>query len=159
MMTTGKSGIVRKNPPQSNGSSLKRTRVKQSCTRCRKQKVKCSGEVPCERCVRCKEEDSCEHWRPVAEKTKTADTLEKLEGCAYYRPVLLKVAMDFAHRGKPAPDLVVQLARLWLMVVVHQKGANKEFAKAEIARRTLIPIAHFEVGAHFTISAPLSGRA
>ena len=109
--------------------------------------------------MRCNEKDSCELWHRVAGRPKTADTLEKLEACAYYRPVLLKVAMDFAHRGKPAPDLVVQLARLWLMVVVHQKGANKEFAKAEIARRTLIPVAHFEVGAHFTISAPLSGRA
>ena len=109
--------------------------------------------------MRCNEKDSCELWHRVAGRPKTADTLEKLEACAYYRPVLLKVAMDFAHRGKPAPDLVVQLARLWLMVVVHQKGANKEFAKAEIARCTRIPTAYFEVGAHFTVSAPLSGRA
>ena len=154
------------NPPdqQSTGASLKRTRAKQSCTRCRKQKVKCSGKVPCERCVRCNEADSCELWNRVAGRPKTAVTLEKLEACAYYRPVLVKVAMDFAHRGQPAPDLVVQLARLWLMVVVHQKDVNKEFVKAEIARRTLIPIAHFKVSAHFysaklalRLSAPLSG--
>ena len=143
------------NPPdqQSTGVSLKRTRAKQSCTRCRKQKLKCSGEVPCERCVRCNEQDSCELWHRVAGRPKNADTLQKLEACAYYRPVLLKVAMDFAHRGKPAPDLVVQLARLWLMVAVHQKGADRVFAVGEIARRTRIPIAHFKVGA---VICPLS---
>jgi len=138
------SGETLKRHMLSTGAPLKRTHAKQSCTRCRKQKAKCSGEVPCERCVRCNEQDSCELWHRVAGRPKNADTLEKLEACAYYRPVLLKVAMDFAHRGKPAPDLVVQLARLWLLVAVHQKGADKEFAKAEIARRTLIPLAHFK---------------
>ena len=43
----------------------------------------------------------------------------------------LSLDFEFTDQGKPAPDLLVQLARLWLMVAVHQKGANKEFAKEE----------------------------
>ena len=151
-------------PPgqQSTGASLKRTRhtpATQACTRCRKHKLKCCGEVPCERCVR--HSDSCELWQRIIQRPKKAvvrrpkhpDALERLETCAYYRPVLVQIAITSAHRGKPAPDLVVQLARLWLMVAVHQKGADRVFAVGEIARRTRIPIAHFKVGA---VICPLS---
>ena len=109
-------------PTNQNGPSLKRThpRAKQSCTRCRKHKLKCSGEVPCERCVSRNEQDSCELWHRVApvsmDQSTDSDKLEEVEACAYYVPVLLKVAFDFAHLEKKAPDLVVQLARLWLAV-------------------------------------------
>jgi len=44
------------------------------------------------------------------------------------------------EEGKPAPDLLVQLARLWLTVAVYQKGADIEFAKQEISRSTMIPL-------------------
>ena len=144
MMTTGKSGLVRKNPPQINGSSLKRPRARQSCTRCRKQKLKCSGEVPCTRCISRKLGHKCELWHRVTGRPKdegTAVVLETLETCGYYSNVLQKLSLDLAHRGKPAPDLLVQLARLWLTVAVQQKGVNTEFAKEEIARSTMIPLA------------------
>jgi hypothetical protein len=145
-------------PTNQNGPSLKRThpRAKQSCTRCRKHKLKCSGEVPCERCVRRNEQDSCELWHRVNKRQGVYDTwekLQKLQACAYYIPVLLKIASDFVHREMPPPELVVQLARLWLMVLVHQKGVNKEFAKQKISGCTMIPLVDFQVCAYFIILA------
>jgi hypothetical protein len=84
------------------------------------------------------------------DQSTDSDKLEEVEACAYYVPVLLKVAFDFAHLEKKAPDLVVQLARLWLAVLVRQKGADEELAKQKIARSIMIPLASFQVGAaHF----------
>ena len=100
------------------------------------------------RCVRRNEQDLCVLWhRQVAGRAEHF-VPKDLEACAYYRPLLLKIALDFAHRELPLPELVVQLARLWVMVLVQQKGLCKEFAKEEIARRTMIPIAHFKVAAY-----------
>ena len=132
-------------PPkqQITAAPLKRARARQSCTRCRKQKLKCSGEVPCVRCVSRGLQDKCELWHRITggpKDTGTAVFLETLEPCGYYSDVLQKLSLNLAQQGKPAPDLLVQLARLWLMVAVHQKGVNTEFAKEEIARSTMIPI-------------------
>jgi len=73
-------------PPkqQITAAPLKRSRARQSCTRCRKQKLKCSGEVPCVRCVRRNEQDTCELWHRVT-KSKRVMKPEAHDGC---HPVL-----------------------------------------------------------------------
>ena len=120
-------------------AGLKRSRARQSCTRCRKQKLKCSGEVPCERCVRRNEQDSCQLWHRITGRPKHA--APSLPPCAYYSACLGKVASNLAAHGQTVPDLVVQMARLWLMVAVQQGGADKQVAKTEIAKNTKVPLA------------------
>ena len=132
--------VKRESDQNSSGASLKRSRARQSCTRCRTQKLKCSGEVPCARCVIRKEEASCKLWHRGTGRPKSTKTPDTLEACAYYSHVLQKISPDLKEEGKPAPDLLVQLARLWLMVAVYQKGADIEFAKEEISRSTKIPL-------------------
>ena len=74
--------------PISTGPPMKRarnTRSRQSCVRCRKQKLKCDGSVPCARCVHRGEHDSCQLWhRPTGRPKKSVDVSESLEAIAYY---------------------------------------------------------------------------
>ena len=124
---------------QSTSTSIKRPRrARQSCTRCRKQKLKCSGEVPCARCVSRGEQDSCELWHRGTGRPKSTNASDTLDACAYFSHVLQTISPKLVEQGQSAPDLLQQLARLWLMVAVYQKGADKELAEAEIARSTMI---------------------
>ena len=134
---------------------LKRSRATSSCTRCRKQKVRCSGEVPCVRCVRRNEKDSCQLWHRTAGRPNHAALT--LPPCAYYSACLGKVSSNLAAHGQPMSDLVVQMARLWLLVAVQQNGADKQLAKAQIAKSTKVPLASlrpFKVSQSRCLQAP-----
>jgi len=125
-------------------TSLKRprsTRSRQSCIRCRKHKLKCDGEVPCARCVKRNEGSSCQLWHRVTGRPrKTLDGAETLPGCAYYSDIVQKIALDHAQHGLPAPNMVLQLARLWLMTGVQQKGFQPPIACSKLALTCRIPI-------------------
>ena len=52
-------------PTSASGAKRKRHTISDSCTSCRRNKVKCDEEKPCSRCVRNGRQASCESWREV----------------------------------------------------------------------------------------------
>ena len=67
-------------------------RAKASCINCRKSKVKCSGAVPCDRCIRLRIQRSCELWHRGPGRPLIVGN-PSLRSCQFYTDVFECVAM------------------------------------------------------------------
>lgn len=99
-------------PVQSKPNSLKRphtARARQSCVRCREQKLKCSGEVPCSRCVHRNMAESCQLWhRPTGRPKKTVDPSESLEAISFYSNLEGAVVRVLVPKANHVPNQAKQ---------------------------------------------------
>lgn len=60
------------------------SRSRQSCTRCRKHKVKCDGQVPCERCIRAKDAQTCQLWHTATGRPSKRRPPSSDQGLAHF---------------------------------------------------------------------------
>ena len=127
---------------QESGKPAKRARtaqrVRQSCSSCRKSKVKCSGIVPCERCVRQGKAGTCTLWhRPSGRPPLPTRKLRPMGDCPFYSDLLERIACKLAGETGILPEgvhsCVEQASRMFMMIGLKERSIRAMYAGTRLA--------------------------
>ena len=113
--------------------------VRQSCINCRKSKVKCSGNVPCERCVRLKIFDTCELWHRGPGRPLTVGQATVIAPCPFYCDVFEHVALqqstDFTALSPAVTFCLGHNSRMLIMISKTERSLSAMHSGTKLAMR------------------------
>ena len=114
-------------------SKIHKPRCRQSCVACRNSKVKCTGEVPCPRCVRLGQAGMCVLYeRPGGKKTKKPSRLS-VKKCPYFSHVMRRIAVRYVERDEPIPRYLTMYCKWLIMVALRSKSLKAMHAATMLA--------------------------
>jgi len=119
-------------------------RVRHSCVACRKSKVKCTGVVPCTRCVRLGKEAECTLWHRPTGRPKSsyaqitpAEAAARLaaasQGCPHRSDIMRTLAKRFHDKGLPIPQFLIWYSRLLVMMGLRERNIKAMHAGTMLA--------------------------
>ena len=116
----GLSSGAANNGTESKSVTSRRTSTVRACEPCRKRKIRCNGELPCETCQWYRKASSCHYTEPRQRQVPSRKSIEKITSTLHdYRAILQQLFPD-VH-----PDALVSLPRDKLMELVSKSGSHQ----------------------------------
>ena len=114
--------------------------VRQSCINCRKSKVKCSGNVPCDRCVRLEIFDTCLLWhRGSGRPLGAVGQAIVITPCPFYSDVFERVALqqskDCTALSPAVKSCLDQYSRMLIMISITEQTLSAMHSGTKLAIR------------------------
>jgi len=127
------SSLQKREPPTQELPPAKQPRCRRSCTSCRSSNVKCSGEVPCSRCVRLGTAAQCVlYHRPSGKRVKKS-TGPPPKRCPYQSHIYRKIVTRYVEKGEPLPRHITVICKLWITLALRTKSLKAMYAGTMVA--------------------------